>query len=133
LRDWREGEPIPYGYHQVNRVRKGMIIAGAITFGVPYLYSGLIASVGDDAGSGSKTEALWLPVLGPFIEMGQTSSTTARYFLAIDGVAQSVGAFLMIYGIAVPKAMLVRNDLAMTITPMHIGKDGTGLGFIGTF
>src|SRR5262249_33082790 len=42
LRNWHEGEPIPPGYKPVERVRKGLIIGGAITFGALYSLSALV-------------------------------------------------------------------------------------------
>jgi hypothetical protein len=138
LKEWEVGEPIPYGYHPATRVRKGMLIAGAIVFGVTYLYSAGAASVGGDlatsSGGDNKAAALYVPVFGPFIELGQTDSSTLRYILVLDGLAQGIGAAMFIYGIAVPKNVLVRNDLAMvTVTPMRFGNDGSGLGLVGRF
>jgi len=138
IKDWDENQPIPQGYHRETRVRKGMVISGAIVFGVPYLYSALIAAVGSDiassTGESNKVGALAVPVLGPFIEMGETGSSTANFMLAIDGVAQAAGAFMFIYGLTSPRNVLVRNDLAMvTVTPMRFGKDGSGLGLVGRF
>jgi hypothetical protein len=34
---------------------------------------------------------------------------------------------------SMPKPLLVRNDLAFTVTPMKIGRDGNGFGFVGRF
>lgn len=138
IKDWQEGEPIPPGYHRTTRVRTGLVVGGALAFGIPYLYSGLIASVGEDASSfnssGNKFGALYVPVLGPFIEMGQTDSATARYFLAIDGLAQGAGVFMLIYAFASPRNILVRNDLALlTVTPVKMGHDGQGVGVFGRF
>ena len=138
IKDWNEGEPIPPGYHRTTRVRTGLVVAGALVFGIPYLYSGLIASAGtdisNDTGTENKLGALYVPVLGPFIEMGQTTSATARYFLAIDGLAQSAGAFMLIYAIAAPRNILVRNDLAMlTVLPVKMGAEGQGVGVFGRF
>lgn len=54
--------------------------------------------------------------------------------LAIDGLGQAAGATMLIAGIMSPKTVLVRNDLAeVRITPMRLGRDGSGLGFVGTF
>jgi hypothetical protein len=136
IKDWEDGQPIPPGYHRETRVRKGLVITGAILFGVPYLYSAGGAALGSDAyGSrDNKLAALWVPCLGPFIEMGQTDSASARYILALDGLAQSAGMAMFIYGLAVPKNVLVRNDLALlTVMPMKLGKDGQGVGLIGRF
>jgi len=136
LRDYQDGDPIPYGYHRETRTRKGAIIGGALAFGIPYLYSGLIASAGSDGGgaSGNKVADLYIPVLGPFLEMGQTNSATLRYMLFLDGAAQTLGAILLVYGVYVPRPILVRNDLAMvTVTPMVLGRDGNGVAFAGRF
>jgi len=133
LKDWRDGDPIPYGYHRGERTRVGMVITGSLLFGIPYLYSTLLASGSHDSGHDDYA-ALLFPVFGPFIQMSKTDSMLGREALAIDGVLQATGAFLFIYGLAVPRAVLVRNDLAsLTVAPMHMGRDGNGLGLVGIF
>ena len=135
IKDWEEGQPIPYGYHHETRVRKGLVISGSIVFGVLYLYSGFFAAVGADASSGdNKLGDLAIPVLGPFLEMSQTDSATADYVLMLDGLAQAAGVAMLICGVMYPKHLLVRNDLAsMTVVPMKIGLEGTGAGIVGRF
>jgi hypothetical protein len=135
IRDWHDGDPIPWGYHREERVRKGEIIPGAIVFGVTYLYSAFAASVGADISpNDNKAAALYLPVIGPFIELKESDSATLNYLLVLDGVAQGVGAALLIHGLSSPAPVLVRNDLAMvTVTPAPMGKDGTGVMFLGRF
>jgi hypothetical protein len=137
IKDWQEDQPIPYGYHQETRVRKGMVIGGGITFGAVYLYTAFIASVSVDLAdrdSSHNANALFLPVLGPFIQLTQTDSATFRYVLTLDGLAQAVGAAMFIYGLTTPKTVLIRNDLATVAwMPMPLGKDGTGLGLVGRF
>jgi hypothetical protein len=133
IADWHPGEPIPPGYHPSERIRKGELIAGLITFGVPYIYTSLAAAIGDDANT-SKADALWVPVLGPFIELGQSHSATLDYLLVIDGLAQALGAGLVIHGITSPRTLLIRNDLAMvTVSPVRLGRDGNGVGLLGRF
>jgi len=137
IKDWEDGQPIPYGYHRETRARKGAIIGGALSFGIPYLYSALVASVGSDlAGSNGRNAVgdLYLPVFGPFAQMTHSDSATLNFVMLLDGIAQSVGAGLFVYGMASPRPVLVRNDLAMvTVTPMHIGHDGNGVGLVGRF
>jgi len=139
IKDWEPGQAIPYGYHEETRVRKGMVISGAITFGVLYLYSTMIASIGSDLSSGTggdnKVAYMYLPVLGPFLEISQTNgSASANELLVLDGLAQGVGAALFFAGIMYPKHLLVRNDLAtMTVLPMKIGMEGQGVGIVGRF
>jgi hypothetical protein len=135
IRDWQDGDPIPWGYHREERVRKGEIIPGALVFGIPYIYSSLIGSIGSDISGHNDLAWLYVPVLGPFIELKDSSSNTLDELLIIDGVAQAVGAYLLIHGLTVPKAVLVRNDLAMNVmvTPAPMGKDGTGFALVGRF
>jgi hypothetical protein len=136
IRDWEEGQPIPYGYHHEMRIRKGRVIAGSVVFGVMYLISAYSAAIGEDVADGGQNKAGWLflPVLGPFLEWSQTDSWTLRYMLALDGVAQGVGLALLITGLLNPQHVLVRNDLAsMTVVPMKIGMDGSGMGLVGRF
>jgi hypothetical protein len=137
INDWEEGDPVPPGYHPTTRVRKGPVIAGSIIFGVFYLFSTLVAAVGSDTsgGSGNPEAALWIPGIGPFIQMGSTSSAIGNWALAIDGVAQSGGLALLIYGIAAPRTVLVRNDLGLRLAPrlMALGHGGGGVGLGGSF
>jgi hypothetical protein len=137
LRDWHDGDPIPYGYHREERARKGEVISGAILFGVPYLYSAFFASIGADASSSTgdnKLGWLYLPVLGPVIEMSEYDSATFRFVLALDAIAQGVGAGLFFHGLTSPRPVLVRNDLALvTIMPAPVGKEGSGLVLMGRF
>jgi hypothetical protein len=138
ITDWEDGEPIPQGYHQTTRTRTGMIVAGAVTFGSLYFLSLLVASVGSDTSNGSGSSnpvaSLYVPGVGPFIQMTNSSSATANLFLAIDGIAQVGGIAMLVYGITSPRTVLIRNDLAQTIvTPMRIGQSGYGLGVLTRF
>ena len=134
IKDWNEGEPIPPGYHPVQRVRTGLIVGGAVLFGIFYLISAFDASIASDNGN-SGNNALWLPGIGPFIQMASTSSATGNLALAIDGAAQSAGLAMLIYGMVSPKTVLIRNDLATTplVLPIRVGSDGYGLGVVGHF
>jgi hypothetical protein len=137
IKDWHDGDPMPWGYHREERVRKGEIVSGAILFGVPYIISTLTASAGADlsnSGESNPVGWLYLPVLGPFIEISKSDSAEANEFLVIDGLCQGIGAALFFHGIYSPRPMLVRNDLALlSVTPASVGKDGTGMMLMGTF
>jgi hypothetical protein len=136
IKDWNEGEPIPPGYHPVQRLRTGLVVGGAVMFGVLYLFSALAASISSDTNQGNGFDnALWIPGIGPFIQMASTSSATGNLVLAIDGAAQSAGLAMLIYGIVSPKTVLLRNDLATTplVLPIRVGNDGYGVGLVGHF
>lgn len=145
IKDWREGEAVPPGYRPVERTRRGLIIAGAVTFGSLYLISALVAAGGQDShpGESNPLAAMWIPGVGPFVQMASTESATANVVLAIDGAAQSAGLVMLIYGLAVPRTVLVRNDLAKNERPAAprpqvravpmVGGGTTGFGVVGTF
>ena len=131
--------PVPYGYTKVTRTRKGFVIGGAVTFGVTYGISALVAAANDDlrrSNPSSSTEDLsdlWLPVVGPFLQLGRTESSSGRLFLVQVGIAQTAGAIMLLYGLTTPRTMLIRNDqLSMTVAPMT-GNGVSGLMAVGTF
>jgi hypothetical protein len=140
LSDWQDGEPIPPGYHRVQRMRKGAIIGGAVTFGVLYFVSLLIAAAGTDEANRTHTSnsmaGLYVPAVGPFIAMTQSSTAVGGVFLAMDGLAQAGGAALFIYGVASPQTVLIRNDYGrphLLPQPLLFGRSGGGLGLVGSF
>lgn len=149
IKDYEDGEPIPPGYHAETRVRSGLVVGGAVTFGCMYLLSVLVGAAMSDAkkdseryasasgysSSSSKEDGdfLFVPVAGPFLQMTKTESSSGNVVLAIDGIAQAAGATMLIVGITSPKTVLVRNDLGeVRVMPMRIGS-GTGFGLGGTF
>ena len=133
ITDWQEGMPIPYGYHQQTRARRGLVIAGSIVFGVTYLYTAELAADSPNS-RGANESWLWIPVLGPLLQMTETDSTLGNGALTLDALAQASGAAMLIAGFIFPRTILVRSDLAsMTVAPMRIGPEGSGLGVVGRF
>jgi hypothetical protein len=132
ITSWDESQPIPPGYRAEERMRKGLVIGGAVTFGTMYLFTALGAAICSDAGS--TCGALYVPAIGPFIQMAQSSSATGAFLLAFDGVVQVGGLAMLIAGIAAPKTVLVRNDVGfeLKLSPI-ISRDHQGLGVVGRF
>jgi len=137
IKDWQEGQPVPYGYHPETRARKGLVITGAVLFGVLYLLSTLVASANDSSYDGNHYSALWIPVAGPFIQAGATNNASGdREMFVLDGLAQAAGVTMLVLGLAFPRTILVRNDLlsvSFVPAPMKVGHDGGGLGLVGRF
>ncbi|HEU4538098.1 MAG TPA: hypothetical protein VFS00_28450 [Polyangiaceae bacterium] len=132
IEEYRQGAPVPLGYHADTRVRRGLIIGGAVPLGVLYTLTMLTAAGMSEAGAGG--EVLYVPVLGPFLQMASTSSQTGNSVLLLDGLGQAAGAAMLIAGLAWPKTILVRNDLGhVRVTPMPVGSSGGGLSLVGTF
>jgi hypothetical protein len=142
IRDWQEGDPIPPGYHPSTRIRSGLVGGGAAMFGAPYLLSVLAAAIDSDLCNGvsnctTTLAPLYIPVVGPFITLGTAGgSATGDVFLVVDGILQATGVVLFVFGIAVPKTVLLRNDLGalknVMPTPI-IGKNFTGAGLTAQF
>jgi hypothetical protein len=134
--EYEEGDPVPPGYHPETRVRKGLIIGGAVTFGVLYLLSAATAAAADDFTD--DLTPLYIPAVGPFITIGTANAEGAGTFLLIvDGIAQSGGLLMAILGIAIQQDLLVRNDVEATgpkvrVSPMMVGKGTMGFGLVGS-
>jgi hypothetical protein len=146
-----DGGPVPAGYHVEERPRRGMLIAGPIVLGVPYVLGLTVASSENFPNS---TGWLAVPALGPWITLAarhrsgsctdsfngtcanfdSTVDSTTRTFLILDGLGQTLGAVLFIYGLASPKKVVARDFVgSLHLAPSKIGRDGYG-GFVtGTF
>lgn len=136
---YKEGYLVPEGYHRESRVRTGLVIGGAVTFGVMYSFAALSAVT-----SGEKVMAI--PLLGPFLELGRLNlsgpadnsfAPVVVTLLVIDGLGQVAGAAMLIGGLAGKKEVLVRNDVARTtvrVLPLTMGYGGmgAGIGLVGT-
>jgi hypothetical protein len=149
INDWEEGDAIPNGYHKTTKIRTGLVIGGAVTFGVVYLITALTGALVSDIGSavcstgdgscsqGTRSAKLLLiPVAGPFTLLGASSSATGNFFLVLDGLAQAGGVAMLVAGIAAPRTVLARNDvslLTLAPKPMTFGLHGAGMGLQGSF
>ena len=137
ITDFDSNRPVPVGYTPVQRTRKHLLVGGAVTLGVTYGLSALVAAIGEDSSrSSGKNEvaALWIPVAGPFVQLAQTDSATAKFFLVGLGGAQLAGAIMLYYGMTTTQRVLVRNDLvgSLAITPMA-GNGASGMTLSGRF
>lgn len=135
ITEFDQNSPAPYGYTKVTRKRKGLIIGGSVTLGAVYGVSALAAAVNEDLRrNGSTTtdiSALWIPVAGPFIQLGRAETSTGRLFLAHLAAGQAAGAIMLVYGLTSPRTLLVRND-QLSITPL-IAPGASGMMVAGSF
>src|SRR5262249_3684090 len=149
-----EGRPIPPGYHVETRARRGLVVAGPIIFGIPYVFSASVAA----SSTFDPDRWLYLPVVGPFADLGArgsrctrstfptpsgTSTTevcsddsAARFFLMLDGLMQTAGATMLILGLALPTTHVIRDDapysgsaspVVVSVRPSSLGRSGYGL------
>jgi hypothetical protein len=126
-------EPVPPGYHAETSVADGAATArtiGWISLGAGYVgaYASAIALPGE-------VSWMYLPVFGPWIEVAD-SNQGLRGVIALDGFLQTVGAGLVLGGIAMGGRQLVRDDSLMAhilVVPAPIGRDGLGFFAQGLF
>jgi hypothetical protein len=124
---YEPGMPPPPGYHFERNARKGFLISGALTFGLPYTASAMIAMV-------SKNEDdIWLlvPVAGPIGSLAAgraacdkperrdcTAETLIAIGLGFDIAFQTIGAGLFTAGFLFPKKEWVSDyDVAARASP----------------
>jgi hypothetical protein len=133
MTDWREGDPVPVGYHSVERVPKGLFIGGAATFGSLYLLSALLAAMGDL--NSSRHDAMYIPAIGPFLVLSQGVPQDTVVIFALDGIGQTAGLAMLVAGLASRTTVAVRNDVAATrVLPIpYFTERGAGLRWLGTF
>ncbi len=137
ITDNTEGRAAPAGYTSVQRSRKGLLIGGGVTLGASYGISAMTAAIGSDVSDGGTNElgALWIPVAGPFIQIANADSATAKVFLVGLGGAQLAGAVMLYYGLTTTKTVFVRNDLvgSLNVGPMVGEHSTTGMVVSGRF
>jgi hypothetical protein len=122
-----------------------MLIGGATLLGlgyVPAVITGVQSTRDAD-------HLLYLPVVGPWLDLGNRSCTAAEpctnegisaVLLVIDGAAQLAGGVLMAASFFVPEraarltTTVGSNDkIGVRITPARMGVDGWGLAAVGDF
>lgn len=145
---YTEGAPIPRGYVLQEYHPRGLIIGGAVTFGVLYLISFSVAS----SNNFDSTNA-WLavPVIGPFGWLAARKSPTCnnttsiytvscntddsgnRAMVAMDGMAQVAGAAMLIAGVAITRKRLLLTDQQELFVAPYTSSTGSGIRLFGRF
>lgn len=134
---YEDGDPIPPGYRLRKQRRRGLIIAGSIVTGVPWVLGVTAATA---ANFGDNSGLLLLPVLGPWLMLGTNDvrrsggdRAAERGVLVFDGLMQAGGAAMFLAGMFVPRVRLVRSDIVVGVAPLELGRGAHGVGAVGTF
>ena len=144
---YKEGTPIPLGYHLEDRPLRGFVIAGYLVTGIPYAI-GLMAAAAADFANASGW--LLVPFAGPWLAIGQRDyecmgrdlpeeeEDDARCLkdlvivpLILDGSIQAIGGTFLVLGYALTKEYVVRDDIGAVILPSAVGS-GYGVTVLGT-
>lgn len=124
-----EGRSPPPGYRPEQRIRRGMVIGGAVTFGVLYLATVVAGGFLQESAQPDRFAPLFVPVAGPFVTLGTADpAALPSVLLAIDGIAQALGLGLTIGGVIHPEEVWVRDELALTLAPIVIQGAPAGVG-----
>ncbi|MAQ13707.1 MAG: hypothetical protein CMN30_02805 [Sandaracinus sp.] len=128
---YQEGMEIPPGASLVEKRRIGLVITGAVMFAVSY---GLAVSLYTDILDFSAW--MLVPVLGPFVEVGNDAfGSGAKFIFALDGLLQAGGLALFIGGL-VSKRQYVEywasDEPGWRVAP-RFGVGGGGLDLRATF
>ncbi len=144
---YRDGDPMPPGYHLEYETRKGPLVTGIILGGLPYVI-GLGVAAGDSFSNGEGW--LILPVIGPWAALKARESRCnnedeflfceafddvgSRLLLGLDGVLQGTGALLVLIGVLAKRPWLIKDDTApVALAPVRFGSSGYGLAAFGSF
>ena len=113
-----DGGGAPVGRHAVRTRSTGLIVGGALAFGIVYLATAAQATY-------RSSNAWAIPLIGPIIA-GRSNDTAAPLSAAV----QIVGATLLIIGILNVDTTYVPNDpKGVHFTPL-LGKGLVGIGFV---
>jgi hypothetical protein len=123
---------------------RALFTTGAMTFGVPYTASVLVAA---STGSAANNN-LYVPVVGPWLTLGQRHCTSidpcdsevlTGTLLAIDGAMQGIGVLTMAASLFVPEAapqpptITLGKNASMNVAPAKVGTSGYGVSALGSF
>jgi hypothetical protein len=111
-----------------------LLATGATVLGAAYLpaiVGGIVSKRGDDK--------LYIPVAGPWLTLakGPDESKGEKALLITDGIAQGIGALMLLASFVVPEKstrhwyLIGSNDLQLS--PARVGYAGYGMGASGRF
>jgi hypothetical protein len=129
---YEKSQPVPAGYRVETSTADGAAIArtiGWVSLGLGYgvAYASALALPG-------QVSWLYAPVVGPWVKVADRGQSL-RGWIAVDGLFQTVGAGLVIGGIAAGGKQLIRNDVLahLMVSPGPVSRDGYGVWMHGAF
>lgn len=130
---YESSSPVPPGYHV--EVSDSDAAAKARTLGWISLGIGYGAAYVAAISLPGEVSWLYAPVIGPWVEVADKNQDL-RGLIAVDGLLQTVGAGLLIGGIATSGHRLVRDDAPaarIEVVPARFGRGGYGVALFTVF
>jgi len=110
----------------VHRARRGLVTAGAVTFGVTYGFAATISFLLIGSTSNNK-DYMWIPIAGPAIlAMGSSGSDDAGFFF-LWSAAEAAGVAMFIVGLMghdVIEYRLAERGPTLRLTPLLARETG---------
>ncbi len=132
---YREGDPVPLGYHPERRPRGELVAASSVLFGLSY---GFAVAVGASDGFQNKKGYLLLPLFGPVITVTARYGTRASDLnlgavlaASIDTALQASGLFLLLREELSPRPRLVRDAKSRLCVSPEFARDFVGPALTG--
>lgn len=136
---YHDGDPVPPGARITTTNDRGLIVAGSLTLGIPWVVSALIGSLalGNPPYSDSERALGWLmaPVIGPIVTLALLDdfSGFAGSQLVLDAVTQAAGLTMLIVGLAADRKWLVFDGptpagMRLGFAPSAAGHPGLSVG-----
>jgi hypothetical protein len=110
IKSYREGEPIPPGYHLEERPRRWAIITGATMLASSYVTAIAYSDFATCQSGGSDCSRRWavfVPVVGPFVDMAHSSLEDRAFTDLLVGSGEVAGAIFLIVGLTTTSTKLV--------------------------
>lgn len=146
---YREGQPVPPGYHLEERPIRAALITGYVITAVPYFTGLLIAAT---SGFPNRSIFLVVPWAGPWLTLGLRENrcdtetydedstdadgciedAVAGFALVFDGLMQGAGGALVLVGYLAPQTKLVRDTPPVSFRVRRMGA-GYGISAFGVF
>jgi hypothetical protein len=128
--------------YQSVRPNKAYLYTGGGLFLGSYATTATLTGIAANDDRPNVDRNLYLPVIGPWLHLiddGKTASngTVDTVMVAGSGILQGAGIAMIIASFFIPEkhaaATIQAGNVKMHVTPMSMGRAGSGLGAVGTF
>lgn len=128
--------------YQSVRPNKAYLYTGGGLFLGSYATTATLTGVAANRDEPSVDRNLYIPVIGPWLHLADdaktaSNSTSDTMLVAGSGILQGAGIGLIIASFFIPEkvaaATIQAGNMKMHVTPMSMGRAGSGLGAVGTF
>jgi hypothetical protein len=128
--------------YQSVRPNKAYLYTGGGLFLGSYVTTATLTGIAANDDRPTVDRNLYIPVIGPWLHLaddGKTASngTADTILVAGSGILQGAGIAMIIASFFIPErvpaATIQAGNVKMHVTPMSMGRAGSGLGAVGTF